>query len=148
MDFFYTRAHSLFIALCVQSCITLRDHMDCSPPGCSVHGIFQELILECVTVSYSRGSSQHRDQTCLSCICRWILSHWATWKAHYSFYYILLYLKWTLRKKERERERESISSLILIHLLTGSFLTSVMLKVPISKIWLPLNLRMGFLISW
>ena len=146
MDFFYTRAHFLFIALYVQLCITLRDHMDCSPPGCSVHGIFQEIILECATVSYSRGSSQYRDQTCLSCTCRWILFHLATWKAHYSFYYILLYLKWTLKK--RERERESISSLTLIHLLRASFLTSVMFKVPISKIWSPLNLWMGFLISW
>ena len=27
---------------CAQSCLTLRDPMDCSPPGSSVHGIFQE----------------------------------------------------------------------------------------------------------
>ena len=51
-------------------------------------------------------------------------------------------------KKKKERERESISSLILICLLTASFITSVMLKVSISKICLPLSLRMGFLISW
>ena len=38
-----------------------------------------------VTISYSRKSSQPVDQTsisCFSCICRWILSHWATWEAH------------------------------------------------------------------
>ena len=28
------------------SCLTLRDPMDCSPPGPSVHGIFQARILE------------------------------------------------------------------------------------------------------
>ena len=29
-----------------QSCPTLRDPMDCSPPGSSVHGIFQARVLE------------------------------------------------------------------------------------------------------
>ena len=47
--------------------------MDCSLPGSSVHGIFQARILEWVVVSYSRGSSQPRDQTCVSCIDRQIL---------------------------------------------------------------------------
>ena len=31
-----------------QSCLTLRDPMDCSPPGSSVHGIFQARVLEWV----------------------------------------------------------------------------------------------------
>ena len=55
--------------------------MDCSPPGPSVHGIFQARILEWVATSFSRGSSPFRDQTCISCIGRWILYHWATWEA-------------------------------------------------------------------
>ena len=29
-----------------QSCLTLCDPMDCSPPGFSIHGIFQARILE------------------------------------------------------------------------------------------------------
>ena len=29
-----------------QSCLTLSDPMDCSPPGSSVHGIFQARVLE------------------------------------------------------------------------------------------------------
>ena len=29
-----------------QSCLTLSDPMDCSPPGSSVHGIFQATVLE------------------------------------------------------------------------------------------------------
>ena len=32
-----------------QSCPTLRDHMDCSPTGSSVHGIFQARVLECLS---------------------------------------------------------------------------------------------------
>ena len=39
------------------------DPMDCSPPGSSVHGIFQARILEWVAISFSRGSSWPRDQT-------------------------------------------------------------------------------------
>ena len=46
-----------------QSCLTLCDPMDCSLPGSSVHGIFQARVLEWVAVSFSRGSSQPRDQT-------------------------------------------------------------------------------------
>ena len=29
-----------------QSCLTLHDPMDCSPPGSSIHGIFQARVLE------------------------------------------------------------------------------------------------------
>ena len=36
--------------------LTLCDLMDCSPPGSSVHGIFQARILEWVAISSSRGS--------------------------------------------------------------------------------------------
>ena len=89
-----------------QSCPTLSDPMDCSPPGSSIHGIFQARVLEwgaiafssrfncvqlCVTlwtiacqvplpmefsrqeywnrvaIFYSRGSSQPRHQTHISC---------------------------------------------------------------------------------
>ena len=40
-----------------QSCPTLCDPVDCSPPGSSVHGILQARILEWVALSFSRGSS-------------------------------------------------------------------------------------------
>ena len=40
--------------------------MDCSPPGSSVHGIFQARILEWVAISFSRGSFQPRDWTHVS----------------------------------------------------------------------------------
>ena len=46
------------------------DLMDCSLPGSSVHGILQERILEWVAIPLSRGSSQPRDQTQVSCIGR------------------------------------------------------------------------------
>ena len=40
--------------------------MDCSPPGFSVHGLFQARILEWVAFPFSRGASQPRDQTQVS----------------------------------------------------------------------------------
>ena len=42
---------------------TICDPMDCSLPGSSVHGISQARILEGLTISFSRGSSESRDQT-------------------------------------------------------------------------------------
>ena len=36
-----------------QSCLTLSDPMDCSPPGSSVHGIFQARVLEWVAIAFS-----------------------------------------------------------------------------------------------
>ena len=36
----------------LQSCLTLSDPMDCSPPGSSVHGIFQARVLEWVAIAF------------------------------------------------------------------------------------------------
>ena len=47
---------------------TLYDPMDCSLPGSSVHGICQRRILEWVAIPFSRGSSQPRDPSWVSCI--------------------------------------------------------------------------------
>ena len=57
---------SMCCCLVAQSCLTLCDPMDCSPPGFSVRGISQARILEWVAISFSRGSSPPRD-----CIDRW-----------------------------------------------------------------------------
>ena len=43
--------------LVAQSCLTLCDPMDCSPPGSSVPGILQARILEWVAFPFSKGSS-------------------------------------------------------------------------------------------
>ena len=56
--------------------------MGYSPPGSSVHEISQASILEQVAISYSRGSSQPRSRTHISCIGKWIPYHWASREAH------------------------------------------------------------------
>ena len=51
-----------------QSCPTLCNPVNCSPPGSSVLGILQPRILEWVAISFSRGTSQPRNRTQVSYI--------------------------------------------------------------------------------
>ena len=93
ISFFYANVYTyhiffiwtlrLFPHLCCRHCCLVTvvsdpcDSMDCSPPGSSVRGISQAGILKWVATSFSRWSSWLRDQTCISCVVRWILYHWA-----------------------------------------------------------------------
>ena len=63
-------------------CPTLCDPLDCSPPGSTVHSIFQARILEWVAISFPT----HASSLCLLQIlhCRQILDHWATEEAQNS----------------------------------------------------------------
>ena len=56
----------------------LCDLMDCSPWGTSVHGILQTRTLKWVAIPFSRGSSQLRDWTQVSCIAGEFFTSWAT----------------------------------------------------------------------
>ena len=53
------QSHLEEFTLCsvAQSCLTLCDPLDCSPPGSSVHRIFQAGIVELVAIFYARGYS-------------------------------------------------------------------------------------------
>ena len=57
--------------------------MDCSLPGSSVHGILQARILEWVAIPFSRGSSQPRDQTQVSCIVGRFFTIWVLREDHW-----------------------------------------------------------------
>ena len=70
--------------LAVQLCPTLGLH-DCSPPRSSVREILQARVLEWVAISYSRGSSQLRDQTRVSCIAGRFFTIWAIREAHLDY---------------------------------------------------------------
>ena len=59
-------------------CPTLCNPMDSSLPGSTIHGIFQARILEWAAISFSRGSSQPRYGTCVSCIADRHFTVWAT----------------------------------------------------------------------
>ena len=75
------KVHSLKVKEVTQSCLILCDPMDCSLPGSSVHGIFQERVLEWVAISFSRGSSWPRDRTQVSCTAGRRFTVWATREA-------------------------------------------------------------------
>ena len=80
VNFTYAKTHCYIVLLCLnspcvcvfvlvaQSCLTLCNPFDCSPPVSSVYGISQARILEWVAITFSRGSSRHRDKTQVSCI--------------------------------------------------------------------------------
>ena len=53
------------------------DPMDCSLPGSSVHGILLARILEWFVISFSKGSSQPRTWTLVSCITGRFFTSWA-----------------------------------------------------------------------
>ena len=68
------------VCVCVSMCVcsVVSDYSwpkDCSPPGFSVHGVFQARIWEWVVIFLSRASSQPGDWTCVSCIDGQILYH-------------------------------------------------------------------------
>ena len=74
------------VSLCsvTQSCLTLCKPLAGDLPDSLVHRILQARILEWVAMSYSRGSSQPRDRThvsCVSCIAGGFFTHWATREA-------------------------------------------------------------------
>ena len=89
------------MCVCAQLCLTHCNAMDCSPSVCSVQGIFLVRILELVGMPSSRGSSQSRDRTHVSCIF-WIAggfsSTWTIEEAPISvicfFFFKVALLRW------------------------------------------------------
>ena len=67
--------------LITQSCLTLCNSMDCSPPGSSVLGVLQARIPEWVAIPFSKGSYWPRDWTWVSWIVGRFLYHLA-WRSY------------------------------------------------------------------
>ena len=57
--------------------------MNCSPPGSSIHGIYQARVLKWVA-DFLQGSPQPRNQPPVSCVGRQVLYHWTTREAQYT----------------------------------------------------------------
>ena len=64
--------------------LTLCDPMDCSSCGPTVYRALLARILEWIVVRFSRGSSQHRDQTRVFCIADRFFTSWVTREAQFS----------------------------------------------------------------
>ena len=84
-----------FLLPCTYACVLSRvqlfcDPMDCGPPGSSVYGILQARILEWVVIPFSRGSSQPKDWTLVSCIAGRFYIIWTTTEDPYDIHSYLI----------------------------------------------------------
>ena len=73
----------MWVCVCThtQSCLTLCNPMGHSPPGFSVHGLFQARILEWVAISSSGGILPTQESNLRLLHCKQILYHWASREA-------------------------------------------------------------------
>ena len=69
---------------------SLQPRGQCSPPGCSVYGILQARILKWIVIPFSRGSSQPRGQIEVSSIAGRFFTVWATRKAPFQYYHLII----------------------------------------------------------
>ena len=108
--------------------------MDCGLPGSSIHGIFQARIPEWVAISFSRGPSQPRDQTQVSCTTGRLFTIWATREAprpganpRPSAWGV-----WSL--SHRSTEKSLLCYFLIYHFLFSSFVPvdQVTIKLPCS----------------
>ena len=143
------------VGLVTKLCLTLCDLMDYSLPGSSVHGILQARILEWVAISFSRGSSQPRDQTWVSCIAGRFFTNWAMREAHsYCIFFIMtssiLHLGGTSGKESAYQCRDVDLILVLVRspeVENGSLLWYLCLGNPMDRaVWWATVLR--FAKSW
>ena len=70
--------HHQYVWVLVTQRVWLCSAMDHSPLGSSVYEILQARRLACVAISFSKGSSQSRDRTQISCIAGRFFTIWVT----------------------------------------------------------------------
>ena len=136
------------------SCLVVSDSLwphRLQPPGSSVHRISQVRILQWVVISFSGGSSQPRDRTCLSCIDNGILYHWATWEAPVNnitlkkIHFICVSCQFKKKRKqnqtqrrylkERGHQRVKSSHSLVPPPLPQSWLTAMTFNFPSANTW-------------
>ena len=128
------------------------DPLDCSLPGSSVHGISLARILEWVAMSFFRGSSWSRDQTCISCIRRCTLlplSHHRS-PALYDCYLVFL-IVYCIRVIYTQRLSQWLhpETLLLIQLALGNlnFENKALMCIDCKCFWC-LSLTMILKVEW
>ena len=114
----------------VELYLTPCDPMDCSPPGSSVHGILQAIILEWVALPSSTGSSRPRDQTRLLCLL------------HYQADSLLLNHQGKQLSTNRNSPKRGVSGLTSIQSHTRRTVLST-LQVPRQRLWSPSSVGWG-----
>ena len=152
------RSHALQLRPCMhtkllQSCPILCDPMDCSPPGYSVHEIFQAGILEWVAMPSSRGSSPLRDQTWVFCIAGICFAVWTTreaWKKAYVLKFLRRSVSIKVRCKNTGSRRSSLSCHQILILWSSDLSACSMdstIKVDLKIHFFPIDTIL-FLLCW
>ena len=115
----YIHTH-IYIYVCVsvaQSCPTLCNPTDYSPPGFSVHGILQARILKGIAIPFSRGTSQPRDRTLVSYIAGRFFTIWDIYIYIHIYIYIYIYRQetwiWSLGQEYPLEEGTAVHTSIL-----------------------------------
>ena len=130
-----------------QSCPTLCDPMDCGPPGSSVHGILQARIQGWVAVPFSRGSSQPRDGTQISCTADGVFTIWATREAPLVVL-VIIYCNAKLSCPLCKSNSESLLPFTMQHDTSWTKLLCLLLLPNTSSYWtLPLEYLPSLLFS-
>ena len=119
--------------LVAHSCPALCNPVACCAAGLSVRGLSQARILECVTISYSRGSSWPRHGTRVSCITGGFFTNRAIFCVNNLLYVITLkcfkwYVKLYLISEAKFCFKNSLTMLIAISSGEGSFSTLNLIK--------------------
>ena len=78
----------------LRRCLILFNPLDCSPPGSSIHEIFQAKILEWVAFSFSSRSSCPRDWTQVSCISSIAGTFFTRWAIGEAIIIALIKVSW------------------------------------------------------
>ena len=115
-----------------QSYLTLCDHMDYSLPDSSIDVIFQARVLEWVTISFSRGSSQPRDWTWVSHIAGRRFTIWAIREARGCV--TLLLGRKAMKSLDRLLKSKDITFLTKVHIVKAVVFPVVMYRCESWKI--------------
>ena len=117
------------------SCVRLFATHGLYLPGSSIHGIFQARLLQWVAISFSRGFSQPRDRTQVSCIAGRLFTIWATrgllkWKWSHS-----ARSKWqvNLSYVTFQNSLDFLSGLLLCHEYMSIFVPYIILIIAIFR---------------
>ena len=126
--------HVITHVLVTQSCPALCNPMDCRLPGSSIHGISQARVLEWVAIFFSRGSSQPRDGTQVSCPAGRRFTTWAIREA--SRVNWLLFAEWMndwvklFYLYYAESSGQFLRVLVLIRIITWLYVIKTQTKFP------------------